>query len=209
MVQYKRKLQYYASMVINAAVILFVSLETQLARAAVTVNIYESTGDVVAEATGTIDTAGLVGPSTQGEPSGLFNDGTNFFAVLGNVPRSVYDVNFSSTAPFGPPVFTGADSSTGQSFGLDITGGGGGIFLPDAYVSGAPISGSSTWQGQTLAGLNLSPGTYSFSWAGDTVTYIVSNTPPGTARSIPVQPLWLTIIMMILMVVVAKKISRR
>lgn len=196
-------------MIAKAIASLILLLTAQVTSAAVTVNIYESGGDVVAEASGTIDTSGLVGPGPGGEPSGILNDGSNFIAILGSVPRAVYDLSFSSEAPFGPPAFASADSSSGQSFGIDATPGGDGIYLPDGYVSGAPISAGSTWVGQTLAGLNLTPGSYSFAWATDSVTFVISSAAPGTAQSIPVSPLWMLAVLAILMGATARRYSGR
>lgn len=55
--------------------------------------------------------------------------------------------------------------STGSMFGV-LTGGASGrtITVPDGYVSGTTISGSTTYQDTTIAGLGLSGGTYTWSW---------------------------------------------
>jgi hypothetical protein len=55
--------------------------------------------------------------------------------------------------------------STGSMFGV-LTGGASGrtITVPDGYVSGTTISGSTTYQDTTIAGLGLSGGTYTWAW---------------------------------------------
>lgn len=38
------------------------------------------------------------------------------------------------------------------------------IFVPSGYVSGSVLSDTSTWNGTTIAGLGLTPGTYTYDW---------------------------------------------
>jgi hypothetical protein len=40
----------------------------------------------------------------------------------------------------------------------------GGIDVPTGYVSGSPLSDSSTYAGQTFASLGLTPGSYTWTW---------------------------------------------
>jgi hypothetical protein len=55
-----------------------------------------------------------------------------------------------------------ANSGSGQTFGM--WGDGHDIVVPNGYVSGAALSGSSTFTGKTIAGLGLTPGTYVYTW---------------------------------------------
>jgi len=57
--------------------------------------------------------------------------------------------------------------NTGGRVGVD-QGASTSLYVPSGYASGAPISSSSTWNGQTLAGLGLTPGTYVFDY-GDCI----------------------------------------
>jgi hypothetical protein len=64
----------------------------------------------------------------------------------------------------GSPTYSTA-VATGSMFGV-VDGGASGrtITVPDGYVSGTTISGSTTYQGTTFAGLGLSGGTYIWAW---------------------------------------------
>jgi hypothetical protein len=59
----------------------------------------------------------------------------------------------------------GPSATTGSMFGV-LTGGVSGrtITVPDGYVSGSIISGSTTYANQTIAGMGLSGGTYVWAW---------------------------------------------
>lgn len=67
-------------------------------------------------------------------------------------------------APGGaPPV----SSTSGSIFGIVQTSGSGGpreVLVPQGYTSGTVITGSATYNGQTIAGLGLTSGTYVWSW---------------------------------------------
>ena len=59
-----------------------------------------------------------------------------------------------------------ADSQSGD--GMYIFGGGAFLLVPEGYVSGDPLSGSSTWNDATLASLGLTEGVYEWTWgSGD------------------------------------------
>ena len=38
------------------------------------------------------------------------------------------------------------------------------LLLPIGYISGSSISGTDTWDGTSLAGLDLKAGTYTYTW---------------------------------------------
>jgi hypothetical protein len=73
---------------------------------------------------------------------------------------------------------SGAPSdATGSMFGV-VTGGASGrtIVVPDGYVTGTTISGSTTYSGTTIADLGLATGTYTWSWGtgGNTSTLVMT-----------------------------------
>jgi hypothetical protein len=67
----------------------------------------------------------------------------------------------SSNATFGPGGYFSASSSTGSIGGVK---GGNQLILPEDYVSGTTISGSSVYDNTTLAALGLTAGTYVMTW---------------------------------------------
>ncbi len=164
------------------------------AKAAVTVVLEEVGGDVVATASGSLDTSGFGAPA-----------GTTAAALLfyGAPDQWVYEIGagsaFSYTAPFSPaqtlhtmpfPV-TAADTDSGGPVGvLDSPSfpAGPRLSVPSGYVSGSPINATATWTGATFASLQLTVGTYVFDYGADSLTFIVqaSGVGPGTAITAPV-----------------------
>jgi hypothetical protein len=63
---------------------------------------------------------------------------------------------------FGFGISTLANSSGGDGVGLDRTGQG--VFVPKGYVSGAPLSDTSTYLNTSLFSLGMLSGAYIFSW---------------------------------------------
>jgi hypothetical protein len=48
------------------------------------------------------------------------------------------------------------------------------VAVPQGYVSGTVISGSMTYNSQTIAGMGLTPGTYTWAWgSGGTASSLV------------------------------------
>jgi hypothetical protein len=81
-----------------------------------------------------------------------------------------YPTTFASGPQTGLP-----SSTTGSMFGV-LPGGvtGRTITVPDGYVSGNIISGSTTYANQTISGMGLSGGTYTWSWgSGATASSLV------------------------------------
>ena len=99
-----------------------------------------------------------------------------------------YSDTISGPINFGPGSIKFATASTGDFVGRE----GLNIFVPTGYASGAPLSDTSTYAGQTIAGLGLTPGSYVYSFgsgaAADTFTVIIAG-----AASVP-EPASLTLL---------------
>lgn len=137
------------------------------AEASVVIDVSEVGGNVVAMGGGTIDLSGLTpfgtaggtafmnpwfGNMDIGGTSGAYQDITEYNGVTG--PTS-----------FGADVATFASSASGDLFGVNGRGPNGtGVDVPYNYVSGAALSGSATFDGQTFASLGLTSGTYVYTW---------------------------------------------
>lgn len=68
---------------------------------------------------------------------------------------------------FGTPGGAPLSSTSGSIFGIVQTLGPSGpreVLVPEGYISGTVISGSATYNGQTIAGMGLTSGTYLWSW---------------------------------------------
>lgn len=83
-----------------------------------------------------------------------------------------------------------ADPSSGSPFLLVFDGTQNTIGIPQGYILGTTISGSSTYAGQTLATLGVTPGTYIWTLgntAGDVITLNATATPvPLETDALPV-----------------------
>jgi len=67
-------------------------------------------------------------------------------------------------------------SNTGSTFGILPGGSGRLLYVPSGYTSNTTISGTSTYANQTIAGMGLTPGTYTWSWGtgGNTSTIVMT-----------------------------------
>jgi hypothetical protein len=162
-----------------------------LAQAAYTVNITQSGSNVVAQGSGSLNVAALVmngngpaSPSVRGDMASV---------LLGPVPTlyETYGGTVVGPTSFGSGGAAGAGSSTGSVAG--IIGSVGYVTVPSGYVSGTPLGTSSaTWSGATLAGLGLTPGTYTWTWGAgptaDAFTVVISAAPQ--TQAIPTLSEW-------------------
>jgi hypothetical protein len=169
------------------------TLFSPIMNAAVVIDVVESSGNVVATASGSINTAGLPAPGTTGG-AGSFVSGSSFqpgfthsrIAVGSASTGLVYRIddtsiefsiggNFLASSRSGNWVGVLSGDSFNDSLYTDII-----------YVSGAPISGTATWNGRTFGSMGLIPGTYVFTWGADATAdsltlNIGSVTPPPLA----------------------------
>lgn len=156
-----------------------VLLCNSLSYAAVIINFNEVGGDVVSTSSGTINTAGFDQLSGLGTSTG-FLAGTgvlsSWFCVIGTGTSAgsvgAYILsNFTSdnTEVCYTGSNVGASINSGDYVGVisRAVGSTDGVYIPLGYVSGDPISGSSTWTGTTIADLGLVTGTYVFTWGSD------------------------------------------
>ena len=65
---------------------------------------------------------------------------------------------------FGSGSSVSVTSSSGSTFGVILVGSERVLNVPSGYVSNTTISGSATYETQTIAGMGLSSGTYTWSW---------------------------------------------
>jgi hypothetical protein len=119
---------------------------------------------VVWSGSGSLNTTALTLDSTNTISAG-FNANTAIWAIGStvSVTAGYYSGSITYPSTFGT---NGVPASTGSGDTVGVLPGGSGriIVLPNSYVSGTPISGSTTYNGQTIAGMGLSAGTYTWSW---------------------------------------------
>jgi PEP-CTERM motif len=131
--------------------------------------------NVVATGSGTIDLTGLSSFGSTTFPPELYPA----HGILGIGPFNTVDTYSGLSGPFsfgtgfgGFPSTTSGDSVFLEDFALDIE-------VPHGYVSGTSLSGSATYSG-TLASLNVTPGTYIWTWDSGENSYVL-NIPPAPA----------------------------
>jgi len=169
-----------------------VFLHSSLSYAAVTINIVENGGNVVATATGSLDLSGLsvVGSDPAGIDRGIiqgsnadpFSAGSVLFVGEGQ-GATLYQIStdfiFSDNA-----AAVVANSNSGDLIGI-VNRLPGAPFvdhlrITTSYVSGDPVNSISTWPGHSINSLGLLAGTYNITWAADSISIIVDAAPPTT-----------------------------
>jgi PEP-CTERM motif len=133
-----------------------------------TVTLAQVGPDVVATGSGTIDLTGLSSFGSAFASPELYPA----HGILGTGPSGTIDQYTGSTGPssFGPgfggfPISTSGDSVFLEDFGL-------GIDVTQGYVSGTSLSSSATYAG-TLASLNVTPGTYTWTWNSGANSFVL------------------------------------
>lgn len=135
--------------------------------------------DVVLTGSGNYDLSGasLIGGGLQ---DGFVNP-MGGLAVGGPFsPVDVYALTANSGA-FGTGGFLNGGPDVGNVFGLDFVTVGGFITVPQGYVSGTALSGSTTFANQTFATLGLTAGSYQYAIPNDTVTVTIPGSVPEPA----------------------------
>jgi len=119
--------------------------------------------NVVANGSGPINLTGL---TFQGSVSTNGVGVLPLFGIIFTGPTG--SVNVSQYAGFTGPTNFGSggplNANTGSGDFVGMRGGLGNLFVPQGYVSGAALSDSMTYTGQTFSTLGVTPGTYVWTW---------------------------------------------
>jgi hypothetical protein len=151
----------------------------------------DGAGNVVAFGSGTLNTSALNMQDTGGPFSAALLPDYVFGASIltGGYSQRSFQSSGSVTGPFtygtGGP-YDGikfATSSTGDLVGLSSLK----LVVPVGYVSGDPLSNQAMWANQSISSLQLTPGTYNYTWgsgaSADFYTINITTTAvpePGT-----------------------------
>ena len=160
---------------------LVLAVGTLPARAAVLVDIEEAGPNVVAVASGTIDTNALTHYFDFVTTTAIAANEAGIFFGPNVVNSSRFYFGVIGPAHFGSGLTNFTSSHSGNVFGLVP----GTLFLSPAYASGDPLSAIDTFDNATFTSLGLVPGTYGFSFGSgvhvDTVTVHIGAVPePAT-----------------------------
>jgi uncharacterized repeat protein (TIGR01451 family) len=156
-----------------AASLLMASLSSN---AAVTISIQQSGSDVVATASGSLTMPSCLATSS-GTSLGIvyWAASDDYSYIAGQGIGTQCTTSFATAQPLNAVAADHlASANTGGPIGVNRLPSGGNILtVPNGYTSGTSVSSTSTWTGRTLASLNLVPGTYTFDFGTDTITYVV------------------------------------
>jgi hypothetical protein len=150
------------------------------ARAGYIVTFSQVGSDVLASGTGTIDLNGLT-PVTSG--STVPQVGPTFATEATGAAGGIDEYSGASgPTSFGPGVFTNATTGTGDLVAIQQLLGetAGFVDVPTGYTSGASLSDTATYAGQSFASLGLTPGSYlyTFGSGADADTFTVDVAAP-------------------------------
>jgi hypothetical protein len=174
--------QYYHAFVKTSSILAHLALSCAVVapwcQGSVLITITESGSDVVVSGSGTLNTSGLSSGSGGGNaavrPTSplYFATGSGAFG-----PLQVFSSIFGPSAIGSSSSLRGPTSGTGSLFGIANTS----LLAPSGYVSGSPLSGTSTYAGQTFATLGLTPGNYTWTWGSggnaDSLTIAIGTVP--------------------------------
>jgi hypothetical protein len=142
-----------------AAALLSIGLHIEEVNAGATLTITESGGDLVVTGAGTLNTSGLSFSQTLNTGPGI-NPSASFLEISTGAVDLYGDI--SGPADFGTGPYTSPSSGSGDRFG--IRAGNSQLSVPSGYVSGTPLTGTSTFADMSFADLGLTPGSYTWTW---------------------------------------------
>jgi hypothetical protein len=166
------------------AAITLMGIAAAPASAAVLIDITQSGGNVDVTVTGDLNLEGAtLYTSLGGYNPGIIPGGDDWYVAPGGGGAiDVYELT-GVTLPFGTSgsFFNGGLTLAGDSFFIE---GDNGIeplvAVPAGYTSGAPISSFMSLAGETIAGMTLIPGSYTFDIPNDTITLEIGVPEPAT-----------------------------
>jgi hypothetical protein len=138
------------------------------------VSISQVGNDVVWNGSGSFNLAALTSGGTQ-TIGGGYQATQAVWAIGPIVTVDTYSGTITYPSTFGGGG-VGVTSNTGSTFGILPGGSGRLLYVPSGYVSNTVINGSSTYANQTITGMGLTPGTYTWSWGsgGNTSTLVMT-----------------------------------
>ncbi|WP_309379962.1 hypothetical protein [Cerasicoccus frondis] len=150
---------------------LLVWLLCSQAGAVLNFTLYQYATDVVLEVEGSVNLSGLDFEAV-GVISASINPGEG---SLGATSGAVWGYSGMT----GPDNFGSGTSIGATNFDGDVVGilGGYGLLVPENYDSGDPIAAQAVWELTTLAELGVTPGTYEYTWSGDSVILTIVPEP--------------------------------
>jgi len=142
-----------------------------MANAGVLISVTQSGGDVDVTASGSLDLTGATFDHQQPYTTGIIPGGSNWYVALGSTPGMDWYQLTGVDLPYGTdPSYYTSSSTSGDA--ISIWGYSGGtplVGVSTGYQSGEAISADMVISGETIAGMSLMPGTYTFTIPNDTI----------------------------------------
>lgn len=165
-----------ARTVVHSLFVVAVLLCGANAQAAAIFNLVESGGDVILSGSGSINLTGLTGIGDASSAVTPFMNPSfpNFRAGdtgFHNLDRYEGITGPTSFGSGGPNI---GSSGSGDVFGIH---GATVLYVPDGYLSGSALSGTGVWTSETFASLDVTEGTYVWSWSSDSITLNIGQVP--------------------------------
>jgi PEP-CTERM motif len=145
-----------------AALFGFAALSTS-ARAALVIDITQQGSNVFVSGSGTIDTTDLGFAGATGFSLAIISP-VGGYTLIGTTGRLDQYDGISGPLSFGSGNLLAASTASGDNFGFDANNGSGVLYTPMGYTSGAALSGTATYDNQTIATLGLTDGSYVYTW---------------------------------------------
>jgi hypothetical protein len=161
-------------------------------RAGFVVTFSQDGANVVASGTGTLNLTALTDGGATSLTAGVQANG--LIIVTGVTPDSGQILYSGITGPTSigtGTTFFASDSGTGTAIGMNANVTDNAFSTPelltsDSYVSGTEATSTSTWDNTTIAGLGLTPGTYTYNWgSGADADFYEVIVPGATAAPEP------------------------
>jgi hypothetical protein len=132
--------------------------------AAFTFTVQQNGADVEVDGTGSLNLAGLNFVGSDNDTLNEISPNIGFLTRLDG-PFDIYG-GIGGPAAFGPGA--GAQTTVGGGDTIGVNAGNGRIVVPEGYQSGTQLAVTMIFENQTFATLGLTPGTYVWSWGGQT-----------------------------------------
>ena len=168
---------------------LLLGVATTESHAAYVVDFQQDGSNVIATGSGTLDLSALTFRTSLPNFAAVYPAAG--LALVGPTTSTYTDeysgVSFSGPADFGSGIddiaaTSGSGDLVGVAYPIEV------ILVPQGYVSGAALSDTSTWSGQSLNSLGITPGTYSWTWGSgataDSFTLTTSVVPEPASLSL-------------------------
>lgn len=172
---------------LGATLLLGSGLIISPAQARYVVTLEQAGNDVIATGSGAIDLTGLTFALSVTAGGAIINPefGLLWSGVIRTGPIDFAELDLygglTGPASFGSGLATNSNSDSGDPVG--IFGNFGRLFVPEGYLSGNPLSNTSTYLSESFNSLGVTPGTYVWTWGegeNQNVTLII-----GTSASVP------------------------